>query len=325
MKLKKLILQAMVKKLLIALFIPLLLVLLATKSDTANSQIRTKEQLGKKLFFDPILSSDQTISCASCHNPKFAFADTVAFSKGIGNNITTRNVPSVMNVLYREVYFWDGRAKTLEEQAIFPIENPVEMNLKIEDAVARLTASDEYVKLFKKILHSKPSKNTLAEVLAAYEKTLETSSTPFDKFAKGDSTAISESAKRGQLVFNFQGHCFDCHFGPDFTGDEFKNIGLYNEKELKDAGRYNISKLESDKGKFKVPGLRNVALTAPYMHNGMFRTLREVIEYYSTPSKFVQNAINVDSITANGFSLTEQEKLDLEAFLLALTDSSFTK
>lgn len=325
MKLKKLILQAMVKKLLIALFIPLLLVLLATKSDTSNSQIRSKEQLGKKLFFDPILSSDQTISCASCHNPKFAFADTVAFSKGVGNNITTRNVPSVMNVLYREVYFWDGRAKTLEEQAIFPIENPVEMNLKIEDAVARLTASDEYVKLFKKILHSKPSKNTLAEVLAAYEKTLETSSTPFDKFAKGDSTAISESAKRGQLVFNFQGHCFDCHFGPDFTGDEFKNIGLYNEKELKDAGRYNISKLESDKGKFKVPGLRNVALTAPYMHNGMFRTLREVIEYYSTPSKFVQNAINVDSITANGFSLTEQEKLDLEAFLLALTDSSFTK
>lgn len=325
MKLKKLILQAMVKKLFIALFIPLLLLLLATKSDTSNSQIRTKEQLGKKLFFDPILSSDQTISCASCHNPKFAFADTVAFSKGVGNNITTRNVPSVMNVLYREVYFWDGRAKTLEEQAIFPIENPVEMNLKIEDAVARLTASDEYVKLFKKILHSKPSKNTLAEALAAYEKTLETSSTPFDKFAKGDSTAISESAKRGQLVFNFQGHCFDCHFGPDFTGDEFKNIGLYNEKELKDAGRYNITKLESDKGKFKVPGLRNVALTAPYMHNGMFRTLREVIEYYSTPSKFVQNAINVDSITANGFSLTEQEKLDLEAFLLALTDSSFTK
>ncbi len=288
-----------------------------------NLQITTKQELGKKLFFDPLLSQDYSISCASCHKPEFAFADTLPFSNGVAGKKTTRNVPSVMNVMYREVYFWDGRANTLEEQAIFPIENPLEMNLKISEAVKRLNASKEYVAYFKKIFQSKPNKQNLAEALAEFERTLETSTTSFDKFAKGDSSAISESAKRGQFLFNEKGHCFDCHFGPDFTGDEFKNIGLYNAQELNDAGRFDFTHVETDKGKFKVPGLRNVALTAPYMHNGMFKTLREVIDYYSEPKKFVQNAINTDKITTSGFHLTEQEILDLEAFLISLTDSSF--
>jgi cytochrome c peroxidase len=288
-----------------------------------DASIQTKEALGKKLFFDPILSKDNSISCASCHKPEFAFADTIPFSNGIAGNKTLRNTPSVLNVLFRESFFWDGRAKTLEEQVVFPIENPLEMNLKISEAVKRLNESPDYILLFKRIFNSNPTKENLTEAIAAFERTLETDATPFDKFANGDSTAISESAKRGQFIFNFQGHCFDCHFGPDFTGDEFKNIGLYNEKELNDAGRYEISKFEIDKGRFKVPGLRNVALTAPYMHNGMFKTLREVIDYYSEPDKFITERTNADKIIGNGFQLTEQEKLDLEAFLVSLTDSSF--
>ncbi|MBL0049413.1 MAG: c-type cytochrome [Bacteroidetes bacterium] len=297
--------------------------LLSKPSDAALMTPESTAALGKLLFFDPILSQDKSISCASCHKPEFAYADTVAFSNGVAGNKTTRNVPSAMNMMYRDIYFWDGRANTLEEQAIFPIENPVEMNLKIGEAIKRLNASPSYVSYFKLLYNEKPNKKNLALALASFERTLETSATPFDKFAKGDSSAISESAKRGQLIFNQKGHCFDCHFGPDFTGDEFKNIGLYNEKELNDAGRFSITKNGIDKGKFKVPGLRNVAVTAPYMHNGMFTTLREVIDYYSEPEKFVKGGINTDPITAAGFHLTEQEKQDIEAFLISLTDSSF--
>lgn len=299
--------------------------LLSKPSDDALASPESAAALGKLLFFDPILSQDKSISCASCHKPEFAYADTVAFSNGVAGKKTTRNVPSAMNMMYRDVYFWDGRANTLEEQAIFPIENPVEMNLKIGEAVKRLNASPSYVSYFKKLYNEKPNKKNLTEALASFERTLETSTTPFDKFVKGDSSAISESAKRGQFIFNEKGHCFDCHFGPDFTGDEFKNIGLYNERELSDAGRFSITKNGIDKGKFKVPGLRNVALTAPYMHNGMFKSLREVIDYYSEPEKFVQGGINTDPITAGGFRLTEQEKQDIEAFLLSLTDSSFVQ
>ncbi len=315
------------KKLSLSLSLCILFAMLASflseEVATQKKNPTTKEDLGKLLFFDTLLSQDYSLACASCHNPAFAYADTVALSVGVGGNKTTRNVPSAMNMMYRAIYFWDGRAKTLEEQAIFPIENPLEMNLKIGDAVKRLNASPAYVGYFKIIYQEKPNKKNIANALASFERTLETSTTAFDKFAKGDSAAISASAKRGQLIFNEKGHCFDCHFGPDFTGDEFRNIGLYNEKELKDAGRSKITKIASDIGKFKVPGLRNVAVTAPYMHNGMFRTIREVLDYYSEPENFVVGAINTDPITKNGFHLTEQEKIDIEAFLISLTDSNF--
>ncbi len=296
--------------------------LLMSAAYIEQSKVTTKEELGKKLFFDKLLSSDNSISCSSCHKPEFAFADTLDFSLGVGGQKTARNAPSVMNMKFREIFFWDGRAASLEEQALIPLENPAEMNLNRHEAVQRLLASSDYLNDFKRIYNDKPTVEYLADALASFERTLETSDTPFDLFAKGDSTAISASARRGQFIFNEKGHCFDCHFGPDFTGDEFKNIGLYNEKELSDAGRFANSKQAVDKGKFKVPGLRNVAVTAPYMHNGMFRTLREVIDYYSEPKQFVTGAINTDPITQNGFAFTEQEKLDLEAFLVSLTDTS---
>lgn len=284
----------------------------------------TKAQLGEKLFFDPVLSKDSSVSCASCHKPEFAFADNLRVSFGVDSIPGKRNTPSAMNVASREFFFWDGRASSLEEQALVPIENPDEMNLPVAEAVKRLNRNENYKKLFLKIYGKTPDRSSLAESLAAFERTLETSDSPFDKYAKDNANAISESAKRGQIIFNEKGKCFDCHFGPDFTGDEFRNIALFDNVKLKDEGRYAVTKDSSDLGRFKVPGLRNVAVTAPYMHNGIFKTLREVIDYYDTPDKFVQHSINKDSLLEKPLNLSEQEKQDLEAFLNSLTDQRFT-
>lgn len=285
----------------------------------------TKEQLGELLFFDPILSSNNQISCASCHKPEFAFSDTVALSSGVDGKKGTRNTPSAMNMAARSFFFHDGRAETLEEQAIGPIENPVEMNLPIYEAERKLSESEFYKTAFKNIYNNLPSKENITDAIAAYERTLESAGTPFDKYMQGDESAINESAKRGQIIFNEKGKCFDCHFGPDFTGDEFRNIGLYNAKELNDVGRYEITKDSADLGKFKVPGLRNISVTAPYMHNGMFNTLEEVIDFYNNPEKFVTGSINTDTLIQKPINLTLLEKKDLLEFLYTLTEPKFNQ
>ncbi len=284
----------------------------------------TKEELGELLFSDPILSENNKISCASCHIPDFAFADTSKVSKGVNGKLGSRNTPSAMNMNDRRFFFHDGRAETLEDQAAGPIENPVEMNLPIAEAIKRLNAHENYKNYFKKIYKESPNRANLLDAIAAFERTLETSDTPFDRFMKGDKKAISEAAKRGQIIFNEKGKCFDCHFGPDFTGDQFRNIGLYNGKDLNDRGRSEITKDSADIGKFKVPGLRNIAITAPYMHNGMFKTLTEVIDYYDTPTAFVKGSINSDSLLLKPLGLTKEEKSDLLEFLHTLTDNRFT-
>lgn len=283
----------------------------------------TKEELGAMLFSDPILSQGNQVSCASCHIPQYAFADTSATSKGVDGKMGTRNSPSVMNLSSRIFFFHDGRAESMEQQAVGPIENPVEMNLPISEAVKKVNENENYKKYFNKIYNGKATHENMIDAIVAFEKTLETSNSPFDRFMHGDTTAISESAKRGQQIFNVKGKCFDCHFGPDFTGDEFRNIGLYNGKDLNDAGRSEITKNKSDIGKFKVPGLRNIAVTGPYMHNGMFKTLEEVIDYYNTPQQFVSGSINADSLLLKPLNLSVDEKSDLLAFLKSLTDDRF--
>jgi cytochrome c peroxidase len=310
-------------------FLPFSIILLLVIScqKTPQNLAATEAQLGEKLFFDPILSRDSTISCASCHRPEHAFADVTPTSKGVFNRMGGRNTPSCMNMTNRNLYFWDGRAETLEEQAMGPIENPVEMDLPLTLAVKRLKANPYYYNSFINVFGKKPSKELLAKAIADYERTLETSKSPFDRYMReDDKTAMSESAKRGLDIFNGKGKCFDCHFGIDFTGnDQFRNLGLYNGKDLNDKGRYDVTGKESDLGKFKVPGLRNIAMTAPYMHNGMHKTLMEVINYYDEPDKFVKNSINRDSLLNKPLGLTEAEKKDLENFLLALTDDRFKK
>ncbi len=287
--------------------------------------ILSEAELGKKLFFDSILSRDYSITCASCHKPELAFADDQAVSTGVYNQKGSRNTPSAMNLSDRNFYFWDGRALSLEEQALGPIENPVEMDLPLSIAVRRLKENEIYRQAFYSIYGKAPSRELLGSALAAFERTLETDNSAFDNYMQDrDTTLFTASAKRGLNLFNTKAKCFDCHFGVDFTGnDQFKNIGIYNGKNLNDEGRYAITGKKKDLGAFKIPGLRNVAQTAPYMHNGMHKTLREVIEYYNEPDKFIKNSINRDTLLSQPLGLTEDEKTDLENFLISLSDARF--
>lgn len=278
----------------------------------------SKDKLGEMLFFDPILSADSSISCATCHKPDFYFADTLALSIGIKGSPTRRNTPSVLNMANRDRMFWDGRAGSLQEQVLFPIRDPNEMNLPIPVAIQRLRRNNKYRALFLSLYGQPPNEKSLSEVIAAYEETLETGNSKFDLYM-ADKASFTADERAGHSLFVGKAKCFDCHFSPDFTGDEFKNIGLYNGKDWADAGRFEITKKAEDLGMFKVPGLRNVAQTAPYMHNGRFRTLREVIDFYANPALFVENPIGTDSIVSKGLNLNELEKKQLEAFLLTLT------
>lgn len=279
--------------------------------------------LGERLFFDPILSLDSTVSCASCHIPQFAFSDTARFSRGVGGRLGRRNAQSITNMTAREHFFFDGRAATLEQQVLMPILDTLEMRATPELVISRLQQHPFYGPAFREQFGKTADMESLAAALAEYVRTLETPDTPFDRWMQGKANSMSEAAIRGRQVFMVKGKCFDCHFSPDFTGDEFRNIGLYNGKALNDPGRFTVTGDPADKGKFKVPGLRNVALTAPYMHNGMFATLEEVIDYYDTPDKFIGDAIGRDTLMARPLGLTATEKSDLKAFLEALTDDRF--
>jgi len=279
--------------------------------------------LGRKLFFDPMLSEDRTVSCASCHKPAFAFADTVAFSTGVHGRVGTRNTPSAMNVASRDALFWDGRSETLEAQALIPIANPLEMNLPVDSAVRRLRKSKTYLALFRQVFGQLPTAKTLGLALAAYERTLETVATPNDRWLDDKPGGMTAQQINGREIFFGKGLCIECHFTPDFTGDEFRGIGLFNAKQHNDSGRYLVTRDPADIGKFKVPGLRNIAMTAPYMHDGSFKTLREVIDYYDNPAAILPDGMNRDSLLNKPLLLTNNEKKDLEAFLLALTDDRF--
>ena len=302
------------------------LVLVVSQSAFTGSEPKTPAELGRKLFFDPIISKTGKISCASCHKEEFAFADTFAVSLGVRNQKGVRNTPSAMNMKLQVAFFWDGRANTLEQQALMPIENPIEMDLPVKTAVWRLNNSKTYKKLFQAIFNKVPDQYNLAKALAEFERTLETSDSPLDDWLLNDNErAVSESAKRGYALFNgTKAKCVQCHFGADFNNVEFRSIGLYDGKILNDSGRAAITKRNADIGKFKIGALRNVAITAPYMHNGMFKTLREVIDYYNDPDKIVPHAIGRDTLLSKPMNLTEQEKTDLESFMVALTDKRFS-
>ncbi len=281
------------------------------------------EKLGEELFNEKILSKDSSVSCASCHKPAYAFADTASFSLGIHHTPTKRNTPSVLNMKERPYFFWDGRAESLAEQALMPIQNKDEMGLPIEEAVSRLNSTSYYVEAFQKTFHAPPNRENLAKALAAFENTLETVDSKFDDWSNNISK-LTRSEERGRQIFlGDKAKCFDCHLQIDFTNDDFKNIGLFNGTTFNDSGRIVVTNDPKDLGKFKTPGLRNVAVTAPYMHNGMFRTLEEVVEFYNDPRKVVQDAINIDPALKKPLGLTSSEKRDLVAFLKTLTDKRY--
>jgi cytochrome c peroxidase len=239
-----------------------------------------KVHLGEKLFFDKILSKDKTLACASCHNLQHNGAGMTAYTKGIEGQVGDFNVPTVYNAVYNFRQFWDGRAKNLKEQALNPITNAVEMGNSLPVVLHDLKESSIYPPLFKEIYDDGITQANLADVLAEYEKTLITPNSPFDLYLKGDLDALTAKEVEGYRLFKTKG-CISCHNGVNIGGNLYNKFGIYKDAESRELGRYNTTHKEQDKYVFKVPSLRNIALTAPYMHDGRAETLKEAVNIMS--------------------------------------------
>ncbi|HNS13543.1 MAG TPA: cytochrome c peroxidase [Bacteroidia bacterium] len=281
-----------------------------------NQPTRNRVELGKRLFFDPILSRDSTISCSSCHHVDKSFTDGLQFSFGIDSNRTTRNSMTILNSAYQPNMFWDGGVPNLEQQVLAPIESHLEMDFDANKVVARLKVHPEYPTLFRNAYKLDPSVYTLTRAIACYERTLYTGRSRFDDYQYYNiSSALSASEQRGMtLFFGERAECFHCHGEYNFTDYSFKNNGVY--LNYVDSGRARITTLSTDVGKFKVPSLRNVGRTAPYMHDGSIATLEEVIDHYNSGGQPHPNK----SRLVQPLNLTVQEKQDLVNFLRALSD-----
>ena len=263
-----------------------------------------KVQLGKKLFLDPILSKDKTLSCISCHKLLDNGADTIAYTEGIDGKKGFFNVPTVYNSVYNFRQFWDGRAKNLKEQALQPISNPVEMGNTIEKAIQDLKADKVYRRMFNKLFKDGITENNLAEVLSEFEKTLITPNSAFDKYLRGDMEALNAQEQQGYQLFKTKG-CISCHNGINIGGNLYNKFGIYKDAKSRELGRYNQTKKEEDKYVFKVPSLRNVAITAPYMHDGRVQTL--------------EDAVNIMTKYQLGRPMNKEDLQNLVAFLKTLT------
>jgi len=236
-----------------------------------------KVDLGKKLFFDPILSKDGSISCASCHDLKNGGDDGLKFSFGIDGQIGNINAPTVYNAVFNFRQFWDGRAKNLKEQAQGPIENPVEMGHSMTAVTKVLKKSQMYLKNFSDIYEDGITHDNIIDAIAEFEKALITPNAPFDLYLKGEKNAISPEAKEGYELFKSKG-CILCHNGVNVGGNFYNKFGIFKDANTSTLGRYNITKREEDKYVFKVPSLRNIALTSPYMHDGRAETLTDAVD-----------------------------------------------
>lgn len=282
-----------------------------------NPMNEGKVELGKLLYFDPRISKDQTISCATCHNPYHGFADPKEVSEGVGRLPGGRNSPTVINRLFSADQFWDGRAKDLEEQAHGPLTNPVEMAMgSHDDVVTTVKSIKGYEPHFAKAFgDTKIDMTRIAQAIAAYERTVVSGNSAFDRYQAGDKSAMSASAVRGMELFNGKANCVTCHASFNFTDENYRNIGVGMDKPTPDLGRYDVSKREEDKGAFKTPTLRNVIHTAPYMHDGSEATLMDVVEFYN------KGGIKNPQLSADikPLNLTSSEKQDLVEFMHALT------
>lgn len=276
-----------------------------------NPPTAAKIALGKQLYFDPRLSQDDSISCASCHDPKKGFSNGERFAIGVGGKVGGRSAPTVINAAYYTKQFWDGRARSLEEQALGPIQNPIEMAMTLEDVVKKLNAVEGYRSQFQEVFGTEVTPDGIAKAIAAYERTVLSGDAPFDRFRAGDESALSEAAQRGLKLFFGKGHCSACHTGPNFTDNAFHNIGIGMDQPQPDVGREAISKLVGDRGAFKTPTLREIARTAPYMHDGSLKTLEEVVRHYSKGG-IANEWLDEEIFPRN---LTDQEVADLVTFL----------
>ena len=324
-----------------------------------NPQTPEKIALGQKLFFDGRLSADGTVACASCHNPERAFTDGKPTSTGIHGRLGQRNAPTILNALYNKTQFWDGRAKTLEDQAALPIVNSIEMGQpNLNAAVVRIAAVDEYQGAFNRVFGRPIGSADLLRAIASYERALVSFNSPFDRFIAGDKNAIDAAAQRGWDLFNTRARCNKCHALTEtkrdvtlFTDNDFHNIGIgiirHNvvalarqaeqlvnsgdaaaidraalQTDMSALGRFLVTKKDSDIASFKTPGLRNLLVTGPYFHDGSQVTLWDVMDHYNKGDGLQNPWLDED---IQPLALTEREIDDVVAFLASLTSDDYKK
>ena len=295
----------------------------------------TKEgvALGRMLFYEPLLSKDGSMTCASCHRQADAFTDTAKFSTGVQGKMGGRQAMAVFNMAWNtNEFFWDGRAHLLRDQSILPIQDPLEMDETLENVVSKLSASQKYRDQFTRVFGSDEI-NSLRVSLALeqFMNSIVSNNSKYDQVKAGEAT-YSESEKRGRDLFFLEYNAFDsansgadcahCHGGLNFANNRYVNNGL-DGNALSDLGQFNVTKREGDKGKFKITSLRNIELTFPYMHDGRFTTLEEVVEHYNSGIK-ASNTLDpaLENTRQTGLRLTEQQKADLDSFVKTLTDNS---
>ena len=299
-----------------------------------NLLTQQKVELGKMLFYEPMLSKDATQNCADCHLQLDGFSDTRRFSEGVEGLEGKRQAMVIFNMAWHNnSFFWDGRAKTLREQSLMPIQDPLEMNETLENVVAKLEESkiykDQFIRAFG---DDEISSERMGLAMEQFMMTLLSLNSKYDQFLLG-TASLSESETRGKDLFFTEfdptgqqkgGECFHCHAGVNFTNNQYMNNGLDYEADFADDGYSSVTENPADRAKFKVPSLRNITVTAPYMHDGRFETLNQVLEHYNRhvkASSTIDEAMqyNLDP----GLQLNEQDISDLKAFLLTLTDESF--
>jgi cytochrome c peroxidase len=289
----------MIAKLLVTIVIPLGLDLFMPVPE-GNPMTAAKVDLGRRLFFDRRLSADGKLSCASCHRPDRGFADPRPVSIGVFGRGGSRNAPALLNRGYGRTFFWDGRTTSLEEQVLRPIEDPKEMGSNADAAAARAGVTRE----------------ELATALASYVRSILAGDAPFDRYASGDSSALTEEKHAGLKVFRGKGNCTACHIGPTFSDEWFHNTGVaVRDGRIADEGRFRVTSREPDRGAFKTPTLREVARTGPYMHDGSIATIEEVIDFYDRGGR-ANPGLDAE---IRPLGLTTEEKGSLAAFLRSLS------
>ena len=240
-----------------------------------------KAALGRQLFFDTRLSADHSRACADCHQPERAFTDGKRVAVGVRDQQGTRNAPAILNRTYGRAFFWDGRTATLEEQVLQPIQHPKEMGADLPTVVQRLRADAAYQRQFRNVFGRPPDVRSLSYALATYVRTILAGASRYDRYEAGDTTALSPLEQHGLRLFRGRARCTACHSGSNFTDEDFHNTCVFWGRQPYDPGRFTVTEVSEDIGKFKTPTLREIARTAPYMHDGSIATLEDVVDFYT--------------------------------------------
>ena len=280
-----------------------------------NPTVPATVALGRRLFRERLLSRDRSLACVDCHRPDRAFTDGRAKAVGVYGRRGPRSVPTIVNRAWGEAFFWDGRIATLEDQVLQPILAELEMDLTIDEAVERLRGTSPYPAAFRDTFGHDPNRDDLARALAAYVRTIQSGASPFDRYVWGEPDALSSEEQAGLRLFRGRANCTACHVGPNLTDEEFHNTGVFWGQQPYDAGRVVVTEEVEDTGKFKTPTLREVAGTAPYMHDGSISTLEEVVDFYDRGGN--DNPFRDQELRP--LKLTEEEKMALVAFLRSLS------